>query len=106
MLIGEQLQNNPKCNDKRLGTRGRFNSCLLVTCTSAPCHLPAGTRVYKEVILATYLKALNSSQFGNLKELKNIFEQNITPSTLLQSAIERCIEDKIDLTLFKSRRQN
>lgn len=54
----------------------------------------------KEVMLVTYMKALNSSQYGNLKELKDIFEQNITPPSLLQNAIERCEMEKIDLKLF------
>lgn len=60
----------------------------------------------KEVMLATYLKALNSSQYRNLKELRSIFEHNITPPSLLQNAIERCKEDKIDLVLFKPELQN
>lgn len=58
------------------------------------------TKFDKETVLATYLKALNYSQYSGLTELKNIFEHNITPHTLLQNAIERCTADKIYLTLF------
>jgi len=54
----------------------------------------------KEVMLASYLKALNYSRYKNLKEIKNIFEHNITPPSLLQNAIERCKEEKVYLTLF------
>lgn len=54
----------------------------------------------KEVMLASYLKALNYSRYRNLKEIKNIFEHNITPPSLLQNAIERCKEEKVDLILF------
>lgn len=54
----------------------------------------------KEVVLATYLKALNNSQYGGMMELKELFVHNITHPTLLQNAIERCKEEKIDLLLF------
>lgn len=54
----------------------------------------------KEGILVSYLKSLNLSQYNNLPELKNIFKQNITPQTLLQSAIDRCTADHVYLTLF------
>lgn len=54
----------------------------------------------KELILVTYLKALNSSQFSELVELKNIFEQNISPQTLLQNAISRCTAEQVYLQLF------
>lgn len=56
----------------------------------------------KEVVLATYLKALNSSRYSNLRELRSIFEHNITPPSLLQNAIERCKEEKVDLQLFNT----
>lgn len=58
------------------------------------------TKFDKEIVLTTYLKALNSSQFSKLTELKNVFEHGITPHTLLQNAIDRCTADKVYLTLF------
>ncbi len=54
----------------------------------------------KELVLVTYLKALNSSQFSEFAELKNIFEQNISPQTLLQNAISRCTAEQVYLKLF------
>lgn len=54
----------------------------------------------KEDVLVDYLKALNNSKHKSLSELKNIFEQNITPQTLLQSAINRCTTDQVYLKLF------
>ena len=54
----------------------------------------------KELVLVTYLKALNSSQYSELAELKNIFEQNISPQTLLQNAISRCTAEQVYLKLF------
>ena len=54
----------------------------------------------KEEVLSTYLKALNASQYKELLELKNIFEQNITPQKLLQNAIAHCTADQVYLTMF------
>lgn len=54
----------------------------------------------KEDVLTAYLKALNNSQYKNLEELKNIFEQNINPQALLQQAIERCTNEGVYLSLF------
>lgn len=58
------------------------------------------TAFNKEEVLSTYLKALNESKHKEMKELKNIFEQNITPPTLLLSAIEHCTKDEVYLRLF------
>ena len=55
----------------------------------------------KENTLTTYLKALNSSQYSKLTELKNIFEQIIVPQTLLQNAIENCKKENIKLVIFE-----
>lgn len=55
----------------------------------------------KEHVLTSYLKALNNSQYSELIELKNIFEQNIVPQTLLQDAIECCKKEKIKLVIFE-----
>jgi len=57
-------------------------------------------KIDKVNVLSTYLKALNCSQYSELSELKNIFEHNITPQTLLHDAIERCTTEKVFLTLF------
>lgn len=54
----------------------------------------------KEDVLTQYLKALNNSNFKGLVDIKNILEQNIIPSTLLQSAITRCTADHVYLQLF------
>jgi uncharacterized membrane-anchored protein YhcB (DUF1043 family) len=54
----------------------------------------------KELVLVTYLKALNSSQYSEFAELKNIFEQNISPQILLQNAISRCTAEQVYLKLF------
>lgn len=58
------------------------------------------TSFNKKEVLTSYLKALNYSQHKGLKELKDILEQNIIPKTLLQSAIEKCTEDKVYLQFF------
>ena len=54
----------------------------------------------KEDVLTQYLKALNNSDFKGLVDLKNILEQNITPSSLLQNAINKCTADHVYLQLF------
>lgn len=58
------------------------------------------TSFNKEEVLTSYLKALNHSQHKGLKELKDILEQNIIPRTLLQRAVEKCIEDHVYLQFF------
>ena len=55
------------------------------------------TSFNKEDVLTLYLKALNCSKHKGLKELKNIFEQNVIPNTLLQKAIENCTEEHVYL---------
>lgn len=56
--------------------------------------------IEKDMVLITYLKALNCSQYSKLTELKNVFEQNIIPRTLLQNAIEHCITDNVYLSFL------
>lgn len=58
-------------------------------------------KIDKEKTLITYLKALNCSQYSKLMELKNIFEHNIVPRTLLKNAIECCKKEKIKLVIFE-----
>ena len=53
----------------------------------------------KVSLLVNYLKALNESEYCNLEELKNIF-QNKLNSDLLVEAIDKCTTDKVYLTLF------
>ena len=55
----------------------------------------------KELVLSSYLKGLNGSQYSDLTELKIIFEQNIVPQTLLQDAIESCKKENIKLVIFE-----
>lgn len=54
----------------------------------------------KEETLLAYLKAINSSKFATLEDLKNILEQNITPKELLQNTIDKCKNEGVYLTLF------
>lgn len=54
----------------------------------------------KEDILVNYLKAIDKSKHKTFMDLKNIFEQNLVPQTLLQSAIKRCKKEKVYLQLF------
>ena len=54
----------------------------------------------KEDVLVEYLKALNLCEHKKLVDLKNIFEQNLTPATLLEKAKERCKTDGVYLALF------
>lgn len=51
-------------------------------------------------VLTTYLKAINMSVFNRLEDLRNIFEQNLSPSTLLENAIAQCEKDGVYLKLF------
>lgn len=53
----------------------------------------------KVSLLAEYLKALNQSKYGNLTELKNIFQDKLN-TDLLVEAIDKCTTDKVYLTLF------
>lgn len=54
----------------------------------------------KEEVLTAYLKALNHSQYKSFIDLKNIFEQNIMPKSLLDVAKEQCAKDGEYLSLF------
>ena len=54
----------------------------------------------KTEVLTEYLKAINESQHKNFIDLRNIFEQNIHPDSLLQNAIEQCKTDGVYLELF------
>lgn len=57
--------------------------------------------INKERLLISYLKALNGSQYNKMTELRNIFEQNIVPQTLLQDAIEGCKKENVKLVIFE-----
>lgn len=59
----------------------------------------------KEDVLVEFLLALNHSWHKNYKELRIIIEENITPKVLLQSALERCKKDKVELLLFEETKQ-
>lgn len=54
----------------------------------------------KEDVLVAFLTALNDSAHKNLSELANILEQNISSTTLLPAAIERCTNNQVYLSLF------
>lgn len=54
----------------------------------------------KEDVLVNYLKAIDKSKHKTFMDLKNIFEQNLVPQTLLQRAIKRCKKEKVYLQLF------
>ena len=54
----------------------------------------------KEEVLTVYLKALNNCKYRNLEDLRNVFEQNITKTELLQKAIEKCTADGVYLDMF------
>lgn len=51
-------------------------------------------------VLTAYLKAINMSVFNKLKDLRNILEQNLSPSTLLENAIAQCEKEDVYLKLF------
>lgn len=54
----------------------------------------------KENILVDYLKAINNSDYSNLRDLKNILENNISSQKLLLNAINKCTQDGVSLSLF------
>lgn len=54
----------------------------------------------KEEVLTEFLKAVNHCKHKKLADLKNIFEQNIIPQSLLQKAIEKCKSEGVYLALF------
>ncbi len=55
----------------------------------------------KENLLVDFLKALNGSKYSELEELKNILENNISNASLLPNAIEKCVQGKEYLKLFR-----
>jgi hypothetical protein len=54
----------------------------------------------KKSILVDYLKAINQSEFRNLQELKEIFQNEINDKSLLVDAIDQCTSDKVYLEMF------
>jgi hypothetical protein len=46
------------------------------------------------------LKAINQSEFRNLQELKEIFQNEINDKSLLVDAIDQCTSDKVYLEMF------
>jgi len=88
----EVFARNCQCAFKRDIIKSTIDLCKTLTEETSTFN--------KEDVLTAYLIALNSSQHKNLKELKNIFVQNIIPQTLLQHAIERCTNDGVYLSLF------
>lgn len=91
-LLIEHLSDNCQRAFKRDIIKSTIDLCKALTEETSTFN--------KEDVLTAYLIALNSSQHKNLKELKNIFVQNIIPQTLLQHAIERCTNDGVYLSLF------
>lgn len=53
----------------------------------------------KVSLLVNYLKALNQSEYSNLIELKNIFQEKINKDLLVE-AIDKCTTDEVYLGLF------
>ena len=53
----------------------------------------------KTALLAVYLKAIGTSKFKDLMELKDIFQSNIDDNMLVE-AIERCTSNKVYLRMF------
>lgn len=53
----------------------------------------------KVLLVVDYLKALNQSDYRNLIELKNIFQEKLS-SNLLVDAIDKCTTDKVYIELF------
>lgn len=51
-------------------------------------------------VLTEFLKAINTSKFENFALLRKILEENLSGQDLLQSAIDRCTTDGINLQLF------
>lgn len=80
------------CAFKRDIIKTTEDFCRALSITSVPFD--------KRIYLVDYLKALNSSKYKDLIELKNIFENNILNQSLLPNAIEKCTQDKVYLDLF------
>ena len=80
-----------KCAFKRDIIKSTKDLCKALSKSDAPFE--------KEPVLVDYLKAINGSNFKNLIELKNIFQEEIN-STLLANAIETCTSDKVYLEMF------
>ncbi|MCR5549991.1 MAG: hypothetical protein K6F40_03515 [Bacteroidales bacterium] len=96
-------------NDIREDLRKNFNNvCVcafkqdIINSTKEMCTVlsRSGVPFEKEPVLIDYLKAINNSQFKNLVELKNIFQEEIKNKMLLVNAIEKCASDKIYLEMF------
>lgn len=96
-------------NDIREDLRGQFVSgCAhaykrdIIKSTKDLCYALSESNIpfEKEPLLADYLKAINKSNYSELIELKNIFQDEIRNSALLANAIERCTKDKVYLSLF------
>lgn len=60
----------------------------------------ADSKFDKADVLFEFLKAINISKFRNFASLRKLLEDNLNIDGLLQSAIERCTENKIYLSLF------
>lgn len=85
------FDNECKCAFKSDIIKSTKDLCKALSKSDAPFE--------KEPILVDYLKAINGSNFKNLIELKNIFQEEIN-SSLLVSAIEKCTSDKVYLEMF------
>lgn len=54
-------------------------------------------------VLTEFLKAINTSKFENYALLRKMLEDNLSEQGLLQNAIERCVADNVNISLFKGR---
>lgn len=83
------------------GIRAAFKRDIINTTVDLCYALSDNSATFdKGTILVDYLKAINSSKYSDLAELKYILENNISNQNLLPNAIEKCTQDNVYLTLF------
>ena len=75
----------------------------IIRATEGLCRALADTDTTfdKVDVLTEFLKAINGCKYKKFVLIRNILEEKISPKELLQRAIERCKEDKINLLLFE-----
>lgn len=90
--LRRNFNNACKCAFKRDIINSTKEMCAVLSRSDAPFE--------KEPVLIDYLKAINDSQYCNLMELKNIFQEEIKNNRLLVNAVEKCTSDNIHLKMF------
>lgn len=108
LFFQHYLYNTVLDNDLRDDVVSCFKHCIncafkrdIIKSTNDLCKAIStnGAPFDKVKILVSYLKALNNTEFDDLVELKNIFQENLNKD-LLVDAIDKCRINKEYLNLF------